>query len=92
MSSHKIIYNILTNLEGELNRDKVDETVISPEALKIDESTWVNILEMLVDEGYIKGVKIHNTLATKYVAMGNVGITLRGLDYLHNNENMLQFD
>lgn len=61
-------------------------------ALRIDESTWVNILEMLVDEGYIKGVKICNTLATKYVAMDNVCITMKGLKYLHNDEDMKQFD
>lgn len=92
MDKFKIIHNILTNLEGELDKDKANEEVISPEALRIDESTWVNLLEMLADEGYIKGVKVHDTLATKYVAMTNIGITLRGLDYLHNDANMKQFD
>lgn len=91
MDKFKIIYSILTNLEGELSKDKANTDVISPEVLRIDESTWINILEMLVDEGYIKGVKIHDTLATKYVAMENVGITLKGLDYLHNDANMKAF-
>ena len=86
MDNFKIIYKILFTLERSMDLEKFNPDSISPEALKISDERWNKYMEMLLDAGYIKGVKIQ-----KYVAGGisvdidDIRITLKGLEYLSEN-------
>jgi hypothetical protein len=72
-----------------MDLEKFNPDSISPEALKISDERWNKYMEMLLDAGYIKGVKIQ-----KYVAGGtsvdidDIRITLKGLEYLSENSIM----
>lgn len=89
MDNFKIIYKILFTLEWSMDLEKFNPDSISPEALKISDERWNKYMEMLLDAGYIKGVKIQ-----KYVAGGtsvdidDIRITLKGLEYLSENSIM----
>ena len=89
MDNFKIIYKILFTLERSMDLEKFNPDSISPEALKISDELWNKYMEMLLDAGYIKGVKIQ-----KYVAGGSsvdiddICITLKGLEYLSENSIM----
>ncbi len=89
MDNFKIIYKILFTLERCMDLEKFNPDSISPEALKISDERWNKYMEMLLDAGYIKGVKIQ-----KYVAGGtsvdidDIRITLKGLEYLSENSIM----
>ena len=89
MDNFKIIYKILFTLERSMDLEKFNPDSISPEALKISDERWNKYMEMLLDAGYIKGVKIQ-----KYVAGGtsvdidDIRITLKGLEYLSENSIM----
>ena len=89
MDNFKIIYKILFTLERSMDLEKFNPDSISPEALKISHERWNKYMEMLLDAGYIKGVKIQ-----KYVAGGtsvdidDIRITLKGLEYLSENSIM----
>ena len=72
-----------------MDLEKFNPDSISQEALKISDERWNKYMEMLLDAGYIKGVKIQ-----KYVAGGtsvdidDIRITLKGLEYLSENSIM----
>ena len=89
MDNFKIIYKILFTRERSMDLEKFNPDSISPEALKISDERWNKYMEMLLDAGYIKGVKIQ-----KYVAGGtsvdidDIRITLKGLEYLSENSIM----
>ena len=89
MDNFKIIYKILFTLERSMDLEKFNPDSISLEALKISDERWNKYMEMLLDAGYIKGVKIQ-----KYVAGGtsvdidDIRITLKGLEYLSENSIM----
>ncbi len=89
MDNFKIIYKILFTLERSMDLEKFNPDSISQEALKISDERWNKYMEMLLDAGYIKGVKIQ-----KYVAGGtsvdidDIRITLKGLEYLSENSIM----
>ena len=62
---------------------------ISSDALRISNERWNKYMGMLLDAGYIKGVKIQ-----RYIAGGvsvdahGIQITLKGLEYLSENSIM----
>ena len=73
-----------------MDLEKFNPDSSSPEALKISDERWNKYMEMLLDAGYIKGVKIQ-----KYVAGGtsvdidDIRITLKGLEY-HSENSIMQ--
>lgn len=89
MDTFKIIYKILKSLERAMDYEEFDCEGISHEALKISYPRWVSLTIMLKNEGYIDGVAIVKRMnAPKSVKLLNVKITLKGLEYLHENSLM----
>lgn len=89
MESFTDIYKILHGLESCMDLGAVNLDMISPETLKISKERWEKYLEMLQDEGYIKGVKISTYISgAKAVNADNIQITLKGLEYLNENSMM----
>ena len=82
----KCFFKILKSLEMALDLDEFDINSISYERLKITENRWLHYMEMLSDEGYIKGVKIvHYANGGMGITYNNISITLKGLEYLSEN-------
>lgn len=89
MDNFKILYRILRILEEAMDMEEFDSARISPEALKISETRWCNLMEMLSDEGYVKGIKITRSVNGQILSnQSNIRITLKGLEYLNENSFM----
>ncbi len=88
--SFKIIYRILKTLEKAMQYDEFDEDLISAESLRITDAQWCAVMEMLADEGYVKGLTVKRSMdghcAT--VNLCNIRITMSGLEYLRENSVM----
>ena len=83
----KIIYKILRCLEKGMDADETG--MPSASDLGISVQRWNRLVEMLVDEGYIKGVSVHTDIAgNTYVHTPSPAITLKGLEYLAENTLM----
>jgi len=69
--------------------EPADIDFIDPDVLKINRGYWMNIMESLSAEGYVKGVNFPkaagNMLGVKFT---DLKITEKGIDFLQNNSNM----
>ena len=91
MDNFGIIYRILRHLEASLDFEMTDVEAISHERLKISYERWEQLLIMLQDEGYIKGLKYTKGLSddkSHLVEPVKPVITLKGLEYLSDNTMM----
>ena len=89
MDNFKAIYRILHYLEQAMDYDEPDMDRISSQALGLTENRWESLMETLVSEGYVDGIKIRR-FVDGYVEMCmiNPRITLKGLEYLKENSSM----
>lgn len=89
MDNFKVIYRILRYLERAMDLDEPDMQRISTETLGLSEQRWAAIIEMLVAEKYIDGMAVSRSIDGGIVmSVSNPRITLRGLEYLHDNSIM----
>ncbi len=93
MDNFKAIYMILDGLEKAMDSIEVDVDFISPEKLDISQNRWANIMVMLADSGYIKGISGMKILINKVdmhreIFPEDLQITLKGLEYLKENNQM----
>lgn len=85
----KIIYKILKYLKAAMDYDEADIEAISPQALGVSENRWTHLLEMLVKDGYIRGIDIkYGAQGDVMLSISNVRITIKGLEYLEENSLM----
>lgn len=88
MNTLQIAYKILYNLEHKKDADYMGQ-LISPTALKVPEDKWLEVMESLIDEGYISGAKIGtDILGNQYADIKNTKITMKGAEYLNENSTM----
>lgn len=88
MDNFKVIYSILKHLEAALDCAELDIDPISPFRLGITRERWEQLLIMLQDEGYIKGLVLAKSLgdSRRHIAEPiEPEITIKGLEYLANN-------
>lgn len=91
MDNFKIIYRILSYFEAAMDLEKANLEEISSERLRITEQRWISIIRMLVDEGYIEGLVIHQSAdGFISISISYPRITLKGLEYLKDNSMMKQ--
>lgn len=91
MDNFKIIYKILRNLEINMGNEQFQIKTISAETLGIPFNRWEQLLIMMQDEGYIKGLVINKSLEDTYshiVEPIKPQITIKGLEYLAENSFM----
>lgn len=88
MDNFKIIYRILKRLEGLMDVDEPDFSCLDAEHLGISPARWRALMTMLIDEGYISGVRIVRTKTMDEVLLLHPQITLAGLTYLEENSLM----
>lgn len=89
MDNFKAVYKILSQLEKDMDKERVDIDKCGPEALCVSEQRWMRYIEMMSDVGYIKGVRIvEDICGTRNCDCDNIQITLKGLEYLQENTIM----
>lgn len=91
MDNFKIIYKILKELEKSMGDEDFSEVVISAEKCKIAYPRWEQLLILMQDEGYIKGITTSKATSEKYRHIArpfNPQITIKGLEYLEENSLM----
>ena len=87
--NYKIIFKILKTLEKAMDVEDFDFQCIGYQALGISRQRWTRILEMLADEGFVKGLSISvDTAGNALVSLYCPRITLKGLEYLSENAVM----
>ena len=89
MDKLKIAYKILHALDTNNGKAEYVGQVISPDVIGVDDAEWLAVVEMLIDEGYIKGAKVwKDIIGDVNVNVENCKITLKGVEYLHENSAM----
>lgn len=91
MNNFKVIYKILKYLESAMDYETPDMEPISAEQLRISYERWCALLILMQEEGYISGVRLVQTMSDpkpKVVEPVNANITLKGLEYLAENNFM----
>lgn len=91
MDNFKIIYKILKELEKNMGNEQFSVSSISAEKMQIPFSRWEQLMIMMWDEGYIKGLVVSKSFSDKYrhiVEPIFPEITLKGLEYLSENSFM----
>lgn len=91
MDNFKIIYKILRELEKNMGNEDFNIEIISAGKLKIPFDKWEQILILMQDEGYIKGLILSKDLEQMYRHIAEPikpQITIRGLEYLAENSFM----
>jgi len=76
------IYRILQILKKAMDVEEFDQELISSETLKVNYPKWCRLIAMLVNNGYISGVSVWNSLDCLYpkVELTRPEITLKGLE------------
>lgn len=85
-----IAYRILHYLyKCFMSGEAPDMDFISPDALKINPGYFVNVMESLSDEGYIKGVCFPRSIGAPIgVKFSNLKITQAGIEFLQENSSI----
>lgn len=88
MDNFKVMYKILRELEKNMGNEDFDIKNISAEKIKIEFNKWEQILILMQDDGYIKGLVLSKNIEQAYRHITepiNPQITIKGLEYLENN-------
>lgn len=92
MDNFNVIYKILKVLENAMDCMEFDFSEYSAEYFKVSDERFEKLLIMLQAEGYIKGLFVDSYLSDKGIdrikRKNKVEITLKGLEYLHENSMM----
>lgn len=91
MDNFKVIYKILKELEKNMGNDKFNPYSISAEKLNVSFGKWEQLLILMQDEGYIKGLVLSDSLESPLrhiVEPVFPQITIKGMEYLSNNSFM----
>lgn len=89
MDNFKAVYKILSALEKAMDLPEFDIEQINAEKLGVSTERFARYIEMMVDVGYIKGVRIYQDICGESVIEDNgIRITLKGLEYLQENSIM----
>lgn len=92
MNNFKIIYKILSVLEKAIDLPEFEfDLMLNERTLNITRKRLLAYLEMLSDDGYIKGINIkENIIGDMEADTSNIKITLKGLEYLQTNSTIRQ--
>lgn len=91
MDNFKVIYKILRELEKNMGNEQFSVYTISAEKMGISFNKWEQLLIMMQDEGYIKGIITSQPLESMFrhiVEPIKPQITIKGLEYLADNSVM----
>lgn len=90
MEQSKLMYRILKVLADSMDNDEFAIELLSPDNLSCSKNMRDLILKMLLEEGYIKGVECKQYINQRVpiIAINNIQITLKGIQFLEENSLM----
>lgn len=91
MDNFKIIYKILRELEKNMGDEGFCIETVSAEKMKISFEKWEQLLILMQEEGYIKGLVLSSDTTSMYRHIAEPikpQITIKGLEYLADNSMM----
>lgn len=90
MDNFRVIYKILKRLEAAMDFLEFDGDTVSENALGISTERRTALLSMMLKNGYIEGIIVKKYADGEEVILReeNMKITLKGLEYLHDNSMM----
>lgn len=92
MDDFRTIYRILKTLSSAIDCEEFDPERLSPNALNVSERRLNALLVMLAENGYVDGVAVKRYIDSSdpwpQARMTAPRITLKGLEYLHENSLM----
>ena len=91
MDNFKAIYKILKELERNMGNDQFSPYSISAEKLGIPYGKWEQLLILMQDDGYIKGLVLTKSLESPLRHISEPvfpQITIKGLEYIAENSFM----
>lgn len=91
MDNFKLIYKILRHLEASLDCEVLDVDAISHSRHGVSYERWEQLLIMMPDSGYIKGLVLSKSLTDNRRHLTEPiepEITISGLEYLEENKFM----
>lgn len=89
MDNFRIIYKILKILEVALDYEEFNPAdSITAKSLNVSDARFYALIMMMQAEGYIKGVVQGGTVVNAITDISGMRITLKGLEYLHENTLM----
>ncbi len=89
MDNFKAIYKILSALEASMDLNKANLEMFDATTLEVSKERWNKYIELMVDCGYVKGVRITPYInGNVRIDCSDIQITLKGLEYLQENSLM----
>lgn len=88
MDNFKIIYKILSYINDCMQYEEFDEEHFTAAHFGISNPLFLNLLKMLIDEEYIKGIRIITDKCGSDFILIEPRLTLAGMEYLENNTMM----
>lgn len=88
MDNFKLIYKILKYFEACMEFEEFDEDNFTAAHFGVSDTLFLNILNILIEDGYIRGVKVINDKLGSQLLLLNPHLSLEGMEYLENNTMM----
>ena len=88
MGKFVIINIILKALENAMETENYDLKAISAEGLGIDKALWKSIMVLIIENGYVEEAFTYKSEGKTYVDITGIRISLKGLEYLYENDVM----
>ena len=78
----KIIREILTRIESQMDKPVIDWSQFSAESLNMSAPRWLRIMSALSEDGLIRGFSYSGDASDPLVNIGDISLTLQGLEYV----------
>jgi hypothetical protein len=90
METFKVIYRILSFLEASMKLEEFPFEQFNGGTFKASDQYFTEILKMLSDDGYVRGISFISILGQTNSALKFIHpeITIKGLEYLEDNSMM----
>lgn len=88
MDNFKLIYRILKYIEACMEYEQFDDDNFTASHFGVSDALFLNILQALLEAGYISGIKIVTDKCGSDIVLINPHLTLAGMEYLADNTMM----
>lgn len=86
MDNLKVVYKVLAEVDKQMDNIDFDESFIKN--LKVSNNRINKIIESLVEDGYLTGIKISKSKTGNIVMFINPRLTIKGMEFLQENSTM----
>ena len=86
MDNMKVVYKVLAEVDKQMDNIDFDESFIKN--LKVSDNRINKIIESLVEDGYLTGIKISKPKTGNIVMFINPRLTIKGMEFLQENSTM----